>query len=121
MRSSWSLGILFIAFGGLAVSGIGGHRPIGPVPWAIAALLVVAGAFWFTGLRAAKWLAIVVGVLTAVTGVLFYAHHPELALPVPGWLSIVIGLYLVLRTAMAVVATPPKRRGFLPRDEEPEA
>lgn len=121
MRSSWSLGIVFIVLGGLSISGIGGHRPLGPVPWVLAGLLVAAGAFLFTRLRAAFFVAMAVGAVTAVTGVLPYLHHPELALPVPPALSIGIGLYLVFRTAIASAASRPKQRGFIPRDEEPEA
>lgn len=118
MRSSWSLGIVFVALGGLAVSGIGGHRPIGPVPWILAGLLVVAGALVFTRVRAAFWLALVAAALTAATGVLPYLHHPELALPVPPALSIGIGLYLVFRTALAASSFgAPKKRGFVPPPE----
>ena len=118
MRSSWSLGIVFVALGGLSVSGIGGHRPLGPVPWVLAGLLVAAGALVFTRLRAAFYFALVVGALTAATGVLPYLHHPELALPVPPALSIGIGLYLVFRTALASSTFGARKpRGFIPPAE----
>ncbi len=115
MRSSWSLGVVFIALGGLSVSGIGGHRPLGVVPWILAALLVVAGGFLFTRTRVSFYVALAVGALTAITGILALAHHPELALPVPPALSIGVGLYLVFRTA---IASPTfgggKKKGFVP-------
>jgi len=116
MRSSWSLGVVFIALGGLSVSGIGGHHPMGVVPYVLAGLLVAAGVFLFTKLRASFYAAIAVGALTAVTGVVALAHHPELALPVPPALSIGVGLYLVFRTAIASPAFggAPKKKGFLP-------
>jgi len=116
MRSSWSLGIVFIALGGLSVSGIGGHRPLGAVPWILAALLIIAGGLVFTRTRAAFYLALAVGALTAITGIIALAHHPELALPVPPALSIGVGLYLVFRTAIASPAFggAARKKGFVP-------
>lgn len=114
MRSSWSLGVVYIALGGLSVSGIGGHRPLGAVPWILAALLVVAGALLFTRTRISFYVALAVGALTAITGILALAHHPELALPVPPALSIGVGLYLVFRTAIASPAFGAKKKGFVP-------
>src|SRR5262249_2017797 len=58
MRSSWSLGVVFIVLGGLSVSGIGGHRPLGPAPWVLAGLLVAAGALLFTRTRVAFYVAL---------------------------------------------------------------
>jgi hypothetical protein len=115
MRSSWSLGVVYIALGGLSVSGIGGHRPLGAAPWVIAALLVLAGALLFTRTRPAFYFALAVAALTAVTGIIALAHHPELALPVPPALSIGVGLYLVFRTAIASPAFGgAKQKGFIP-------
>lgn len=115
MRSSWSLGVVYIALGGLSVSGIGGHRALGVAPYAIAGLLVLAGALLFTRARPAFYFALAVAALTAVTGIVALAHHPELALPVPPALSIGVGLYLIFRTA---IASPtfgaPAKKGFLP-------
>ena len=113
MRSSWSLGVVYIALGGLSVSGIGGHRPLGVVPWVLAGLLIAAGAFLFTRTRPAFYVALAVGAITAISGIVALAHHPELALPVPPLLSIVVGLYLVARTAMLRLMAPDKPRGFL--------
>ena len=118
MRSSWSLGVVFIALGGLSVSGIGGHRPIGPVAWTLAGLLVVAGAFIFTRTRIAFWIALAVAALTAASGIMPLVHHPELSLPVHPAATIGVGLYLVLRTAMAASSFGVAPRGFLPRDEK---
>ena len=114
MRSSWSLGVVYIALGGLSVSGIGGHRPLGVVPWILAGLLVVVGALLFTRTRAAFYAALAVGALTAVAGVLALAHHPELSLPVPPALSIGVGLYLVFRTAIASPTFGGRKKGFVP-------
>ncbi|HWE31616.1 MAG TPA: hypothetical protein VHB97_26630 [Polyangia bacterium] len=114
MRSSWSLGFVYIALGGLSVSGIGGHRPLTPAAWTIAALLVAAGAFLFTRLRAAFYVALAVAALTSVSGVVALAHHPELALPVWPWVSIGVGLYLILRIAMASPSFGGKKKGFIP-------
>lgn len=119
MRSSWSLGIVFVALGGLSVSGIGGRHPLGPVAWLLAGLLVVAGAFIFTHTRAAFYLALATGGITAATGILPYVHHPELALPVPPALAIGVGLYLVFRTAIAAreFGPRPPRRARLSDDQ----
>jgi hypothetical protein len=122
MRSSWTLGVVFIAIGGLSVSGIGGHRPLGSIPWVLAGLLVLVGVLVLTRTRAAFYVALAVGALTAATGVLPFVGHPEWALPVPPALSIGVGLYLVFRTAIASSAFGTKKsRGFLPRDEEPQS
>jgi hypothetical protein len=118
MRSSWSLGVVFIALGGFSASGIGGHRPLGPVPWAIAGALVVAGLLLFTRTRASFYVALAIAALTAVTGIVALAHHPELALPVPPALSIGVGLYLIFRTAIASPMFGAKKKGFIPHDEE---
>jgi hypothetical protein len=119
MRSSWSLGVVFIALGGLSASGIGGHRPLGPVPWGIAGLLVLAGVFLFTRTRASFFVALAAGTVTTLTGILALAHHPELALPVPPALSVGVGLYLIFRTAIASPLLGGKKpKGFVPRDEE---
>jgi hypothetical protein len=115
MRSSWSLGVVYIALGGLSVSGIGGHRPLGVVPYVLAGLLVLAGALLFTRTRVAFYLALAVAALTAVSGVLALAHHPELSLPVPPALAIGVGLYLVFRTAIVAPTVFGRRqRGFMP-------
>jgi hypothetical protein len=120
MRSPVTLGVVFIAMGGLSISGIAGHHPQGPVGWSIAGLLVAAGIALLINRPFAFYLALIAGTVTAATGVMPYLHHAELALPVPPLLSIVVGLYLVGRTAMLRLMTPDKSRGFLPRDRKPQ-
>jgi hypothetical protein len=117
MRSPGSLGVVFIAMGGLSLSGIGGRHPLGPVAWAIAALLVLAGVAMLTRRAFAFYVALAAALVTATTGVLPYLGHPELALPVPPALSIGVGLYLILRTAIARAALGRRTRGFLPKDD----
>jgi hypothetical protein len=118
MRSSWSLGVVYIVLGGLSVSGIGGRHALGPVAWVLAGLLVLAGALLFTRIRAAFWTALVVAAITAASGIMPLLHHPEWALPVPPALAIGIGLYLILRVSLAASTFGVKPRGFLPRDEQ---
>jgi hypothetical protein len=118
MRSSLSLGFVYLVLGGMSVSGIGGHRPVGTVPWVLAGLLVVAGALLFTRTRVAFYVAIATGALVAAGGVLALMHHPELGLAVPPALSIGVGLYLVFRTAIAASTFgAPRKKGFIPRNE----
>jgi hypothetical protein len=112
MRSPWSVGLLMIAMGGIGISGIGGQRPHGAVPYAIAGILVVAGATMFLRRPFAFYVALLAAGLLATTGALAWLGKPELALPVPPVLSLVIGLYLVLR---AVIARPH----LTPRKSEP--
>jgi hypothetical protein len=114
MRSSWSLGVLFVVLGGLSVAPLGAPRFVGPVQWALAGLLVAAGAFVFTKLRAAYFVALAVATLTVVTGVIALAHHPELALPVSPYVSIGVGLYLVFRTTISSPLFGARKKGFLP-------
>ena len=113
MRSPLTLGIVYIALGGLAVSGIGGHHPLGTVPYVIAGLLVAAGLALFTRARIAFYFAIAVAALTAVSGVLALAHHPELALPTPPAVSIAGGLYLIFRTAIGASGSD-RKKAFIP-------
>ncbi len=114
MRSPFTLGFVYVVLGGLAVSGIGGHRPLGLVPWVLAGLLVVAGVALFTRLRPAYYFALAVAALTAVSGVLALAHHPELALPAPPALSIGVGLYLIFRTALAAPSFAGRKKEVAP-------
>src|SRR6185503_14086191 len=108
MRSQpWSVGILMIAMGGIGVAGFGGRHPTA-VAYAIAALLVLGGATLFLKRPFAFYVAVAAAALLTVSGVVAWAGHPELAMPVPPMLSIVIGLYLILRAAMARPALQPK-------------
>jgi hypothetical protein len=114
MSSSWSLGIVYAALGALSVSGIGGHRPLGVVPYVLAGLLIVAGLALFTRTRPAYYFALAVAALTAVSGVLALVHHPELSLPVPPALSIGVGLYLIFRTAIVGPTLRGRPKRFIP-------
>ena len=101
MRSDWSLGILMIAMGGLSISGIGTQPHPSPAGWAIAGALVVGGAVLFLRKPFSLYVAMASALVTLLGGVLALAHHPELSLPVPAAMSIVVGLYLFVRLAMA--------------------
>jgi hypothetical protein len=120
MRSSWSLGIVFIALGGIAVSPLGARHVLTPAALVVAGLLVVGGIALMTRRAFAFWVAIAAAAVAAATGVAALLGRPQLALPVSPVLSIVVGLYLILRTFMmrASLGKPP--RGFLPRDDSPD-
>lgn len=120
MRSSWSLGVVFIALGGIAVSPIGAHQPLTPVGVALAALLVIGGVALVLQRPFALWVALAAAGAAVLTGVVALAGHPRWALPVPAPLSIGVGLYLILRTFMARGSLGHKPRGFLPRDDDGE-
>jgi hypothetical protein len=120
MRSSWSLGAVYIVLGGLSVSGLGGRRPVAlpPAAWVLAGLLVFAGALLFTRTRIAFYAALAVGALTAISGIAALLGHPELSLPVHPGLSIGIGLYLVFRTALSAASFARRTpTGFIPKPE----
>ena len=108
MRSSWSLGLLMVAMGGLGVSGIGGARPVGAAPWIIAGVLVVGGALCFIRQSWVFWVPIAAAAVLVASGAIAWTGHPAVALPVPPLLSIVVGLYIVLRAVMARPAMKPK-------------
>jgi hypothetical protein len=103
VRSPISLGIVFLAMAGLAVAGVPGAR-LGPGAWAVVGLLGAAGLLVMTRVRAAYYLGVLAGVVTATSGVIAWAL-PSLggrfALPMHPAFSIVVGLYLCLRVAMA--------------------
>jgi hypothetical protein len=121
MRTSWSLGPLFIVVGGIAVSPLGTRTgPLTPVALAIAAALIVAGVFFLLKRSFAFWIGIAAAALTALTGIAAQLHHPAWALPIAPWLSIVLGIYLAVRTVTARFAAAPRKR-FIPTDEDYEA
>ncbi|HWE27946.1 MAG TPA: hypothetical protein VHB97_08080 [Polyangia bacterium] len=118
MRSSWSLGPLFIVVGGIAVSPLGTRTgPLTPVAIVIAAVLIAAGVLFLTKRPFAFWVGIVAAGLTALTGLVALAGHPRFALPLPPALSVGLGLYLGFRAVMARVAANTPRR-FIPTDED---
>jgi hypothetical protein len=119
MRSAWSAGILMIVMGGIGISGFGQQHPVGPVPYALAGLLVAGGALLFLRRPFAFYPAIVASVLLVLSGGLGYLHHPELGLPVPPLLALVIGLYLCLRVILVRSTLQPRRKRAFLSDEEP--
>ena len=113
MRSSWSLGPLYIAVGALAVSPLGARGPLTPAAIVLAALLIVAGVVLLTKRGFAYWLAIPVAVVVALSGVVAQLGHPQWTLLSPPWMPIVLGGYLTVRTLMArTQANTPSR--FIP-------
>jgi hypothetical protein len=119
MRSSATLGVVFVVLGGLSVSGIGGRHALVPAAWILAGLLCVAGALLFTQRRPAFYFALAVAALTVLSGIIAMLGHPNLSLPVPPPLAIGVGLYLVLRTSIAASFAKGQSRGFAPRDPQP--
>jgi hypothetical protein len=118
MRSPWSVGLLMILVAGIAMSNIG--QPVaqrGPVQWALAALLVIAGGLMFLRKPFTRWVAVGVALLLAIDG-LVSMKHPELGLPIPWYLSVVIGLYLVLRTLLTPRRGPAGGGKFAPPSDE---
>jgi hypothetical protein len=109
MGSDRTVGVVMIAMGVLSVSPLGQRHVIGVVPWVIAALLIATGAGLFLRRVATYWLAVGAAGLCALSGLLPFIGRPDLALPVPGWLSIVVGLYLLLRLFIAKRALTPRK------------
>ncbi|HEY7955808.1 MAG TPA: hypothetical protein VII38_10975 [Polyangia bacterium] len=121
MRSQpWSVGILMVAMGGIGSAGIGGHHPTA-IGYALAAFLVVGGGLLILRLTLAFWVAIAAALALTVSGALAWGGHPGWAMPVPAMLSIVIGLYLILRTVMARPALGKKPRRPLSDEPSPPA
>src|SRR5947209_6254945 len=119
MRSSSSLGVVFIALGGIAVSPLGARAPLTPAGLTIAALLVVAGVLLLLRRSFAFWAALAAALATVLSGVLALGGLTRWALPVPGGLSIGVGLYLILRAFIARSSLGPQPpRALVPKDEE---
>jgi hypothetical protein len=97
MQSGWSVAILMIAMGALSVGGFGVQHTPTAVGWAIAGALVCGGGLLFLRRPFAWYLGLLVSGLTVVTGLVAQLGKPQFALPVPPLLSIVIGMYLILR------------------------
>ncbi|HZS37715.1 MAG TPA: hypothetical protein VFF06_12850 [Polyangia bacterium] len=117
MRSPWSLGMLMIAMGGVGISGIGGQKPHGAAPFAIAAVLIAGGALMFLRRPFVFYVALAAAAVLAGTGALALAGKPQLALPVPPALSLVVGLYLCLRAIIARPAMQPRKSEAPPVDD----
>jgi len=106
---------MMILFAGIAATNLGQpHPPLGPLQWALVALLMVGGGLMFVPRPFVRWVAIAVAAVVAVDG-LVSLKAPQLGLPVPAWMSIVIGCYLVLRTLISQVKRPAKGGEFAPK------
>lgn len=117
MRTSWSLGPLFIVVGGIAITPLGARTgPLTPFAIFVAAALVAAGVLFLTKRPFAFWVGIAAASLAALTGLVALAGYPQLALPLKPWMSIVLGIYLGVRTVTARAAGAPRR--FIPTDED---
>jgi hypothetical protein len=109
VRSPISLAILFIALAGLSIAGGGGLGMNGvghlsPGAYGLAGVLVVAGLLVLTRMRIAYYVGIAAGILTALSGVVAWAAPAmgaRFALPIHPGISMVVGLYLVMRVALA--------------------
>lgn len=117
MRSPWSVGVLMILYAGIAVTNLGQpHAPLGPLQWALVALLVIGGGLMFVPRPFVRWVAIGVAAVIAIDG-LIALKMPQYGLPGPAWMAIVIGCYLILRTFMSQVKRPTKGGEFAPKTE----
>jgi hypothetical protein len=102
MRSPWSVGLFMIVFAGLGLTKFGqSPQPLGPAQYAIAGVLTIAGALMFLRKPFTTYVALAAAGLVVVSGLLAFSGHPELALPFPPVMSVVVGLYLILRTLIA--------------------
>lgn len=99
--SPYTVGLLMIFMAGIGVSGVASRQEVGLGAFVIAAVLAIAGVLMFVKRPFVFWVGLGAAVLLALSGVAALAGKPELALPVPPALSIVIGLYLVLRVLIA--------------------
>jgi glucose dehydrogenase len=102
VQSPITVGILMIAMAGLGLVPLGPNRAsAGAAQYAIAGVLVVGGALLLMRQRWAFYVALgAAGVLIA-SGIAALAGMPQMALPLHPMISVVIGLYLVLRVVMA--------------------
>jgi hypothetical protein len=114
------LALVLVVLAGIGLSGIGGAHATHPAQWALGALLVGAGLVVLLRRPFSFHVALGVALLVAVSGCVAWLGHPELALPVPPVLSIVLGLYLCLRTVLARPGLSQRVRRPL-FDEEPES
>jgi hypothetical protein len=101
MQSGWSVAILMIAMGGISLGGFGAQHQPTVVGWVIAGVLIAAGGLLFLRRPLVWYIAVGAAALAVVTGVVAQLGRPDLALPVPPLLSLVIGLYLILRLVIS--------------------
>ena len=107
-----------IVVAGLSVGGMGSHEPNTPAGYAIAGLLILGGLSLFLSSRFSFYLALFAALVTALSGVLAHAGHPTWAMPVPWWLSVVVGLYLCIRVPLAYFQQPKRSKPLGNVDEE---
>jgi hypothetical protein len=108
---------MMILFAGIAATNLGQpHPPLGALQWALIGLLIAGGALMFVPKPFVRWVAIAVAAVIAIDG-LVSLKVPRLGLPVPPWMSIVIGSYLVLRTLISKVKQPTRGGQFAPRSD----
>jgi uncharacterized membrane protein (UPF0136 family) len=121
MQSPLTVGILMIAMAGIGLAPLGPppRPPIGVVQLAIAGVLVIAGVLLVMRRQIGIWFAFGAAAVLSGTGVAALLGARHFALPVPPAISIVIGLYLFLRVAMARAGLKSsKPKGTLPPPEE---
>jgi len=114
VRSPISLAILFLALAGLSVAGIPGAK-LAPTAYPLVGLLAAAGLLVMTRLRAGYYLSLVAGGVTAISGIAAWASPTvgaRYALPIHPGISMVVGLYLCFRIAIA-------HRMFGPQPKKP--
>ncbi len=91
-----------IAMAGLGLIPLGPNRAsAGAAQLAIAGVLVVAGALLIMRQRWAFQIALGAAGMLIATGLIALLGHPQFALPLHPMISVVIGLYLILRVMMA--------------------
>lgn len=110
VRSGWSVGIVMIVVGGLGIGGVGVHPALGTAGWSLAVLLIASGTLLFLRRVATFYLAVFSSVVLAATGIAALSGHPELALPMPPPVSLVVGLYLCARLFIARASLVPRVR-----------
>jgi hypothetical protein len=101
MQSGMLVGLIMIVLGGLSVGGFGAQHPPTPVGWAIAGALVVGGGLLFLRRPFAWWIAVAAAIVTVVSGMVAQLGRPQWGLPMPPLLSVVVGLYVILRLLVA--------------------
>ncbi len=111
MRSPISLGIVFVAMAAFAVAGLHGQR-LGPLAIGLVVVLAAAGLLVMTGVRAAYYVGLAAGALTALAGICTWTGlgGARLALPVQPIIAVVVGLYLCFRVAIAHKLFGPRPR-----------
>ena len=100
MRSAWSVALLMAVVAGIGVSGWGG-KVHSVAPYVIAGVIVVLAGLMLVVPKRALYFALVGSALLVATGLVAWGGHPELALPMPPLISIVVGLYLAFRAVIA--------------------